>query len=250
MASATGIPENYNSNDAAPREGLGEDEPLLGRRGDASQEDGQPIYKNLWIGTAPVAQAGIWILTAIIWGAIFSHPLIFFSPHPLLNTTALLLLTQSTLLLQPTHTRPQKRLGTLLHALLNTLSTLLLLAGLLIIEINKISHSGTHFVSPHAILGLAFYILIALQVVVGVTQYWVPSVYGGEERARGVWKYHRVGGYVTLGVGVGTVVAASWTDYNVNVLGVRHWGVILAGVLVVLGVGARVRLAKLGWKRG
>ena len=45
MASATGIPTNV----AAAR-GQSEEEPLLGRRGDASQPDGQPLYHNLWIG--------------------------------------------------------------------------------------------------------------------------------------------------------------------------------------------------------
>lgn len=46
MASATGIPSNV----AAARAGHSEEEPLLGRRGDASQPDGQPLYHNLWIG--------------------------------------------------------------------------------------------------------------------------------------------------------------------------------------------------------
>ena len=45
MASATGIPPNV----AAAR-GQSEEEPLLGRRGDASQPEGQPLYHNLWIG--------------------------------------------------------------------------------------------------------------------------------------------------------------------------------------------------------
>jgi hypothetical protein len=91
MASATGIP-------ATAARGQSEEEPLLGGRGDASQTEGQPLYYNLWIGmyectvergmsnssagTAPIAQAGIWILAAIVWGAIFSKKLIFFSAHP------------------------------------------------------------------------------------------------------------------------------------------------------------------------
>ncbi|KAI2486475.1 hypothetical protein Ptr902_00608 [Pyrenophora tritici-repentis] len=83
MASATGIPPN-----ATAARGQSEEEPLLGRRGDASQVEGQPLYHNLWIGTAPIAQAGIWILAAIVWGAILSHKLIFFSWHPLLNSVS------------------------------------------------------------------------------------------------------------------------------------------------------------------
>ena len=44
MASATGIPEE------PPREGRGEDEPLLGRAGDASQQEGKGIQFNFFIG--------------------------------------------------------------------------------------------------------------------------------------------------------------------------------------------------------
>jgi hypothetical protein len=44
MASATGIPNVVDS------EVLGEDEPLLGRAGDASQQEGRPLYINLIIG--------------------------------------------------------------------------------------------------------------------------------------------------------------------------------------------------------
>ena len=45
MASATGIPANINA-----ARGTGEDEPLLGRRGDAAQVEGDSIWKNLWLG--------------------------------------------------------------------------------------------------------------------------------------------------------------------------------------------------------
>jgi hypothetical protein len=44
MASATGIPDVVNP------EGPGEDEPLLGQPGDASQQEGRPLYFNLIIG--------------------------------------------------------------------------------------------------------------------------------------------------------------------------------------------------------
>ncbi|KAF1973416.1 hypothetical protein BU23DRAFT_554404 [Bimuria novae-zelandiae CBS 107.79] len=245
MASATGIPESVNGRLLA-----GEDEPLLGRRGDAAQGDGDSILKNLWLGTAPLAQAGIWILAAIVWGAIFSHDLIFFSAHPLLNSAGLLLVTQAALILQPTHTPAQKRTGTHLHAALHLFGLSALLAGLVIIEINKAGPGHEHFASPHAILGLIFYIAIFLQAVVGVTQYYTPSVYGGEEKAKKVWKYHRAAGYVIATVGLATVCAASWTTYSLNVAHVQHWAVITASVLVLLGVVPRIRLQKLGLKRG
>lgn len=45
MASATGIPQ-----DNPVAEGRGEDEPLLGRAGDTSQQDGKGIQFNFFIG--------------------------------------------------------------------------------------------------------------------------------------------------------------------------------------------------------
>jgi len=127
MASATGIPDT----------GYGEQEPLLGSAGDASQQDGQPIYRNFVIGTGVVAQAGIWILAAVVWSAVFSHPLILFSAHPLLNSAGLLLITQGALVLQPTHTAKQKKQGTYIHAAVNDVGLSALIAGLVVIEVNK-----------------------------------------------------------------------------------------------------------------
>ncbi|CAI6334567.1 unnamed protein product [Periconia digitata] len=247
MASATGIPENVNPT-AGDR--ASEQEPLLGRRGDASQMDGESIWLNLWLGTAPIAQAGIWILAAIIWGAIFTHDLIFFSAHPLLNSAGLLFVTQAALVLQPTHTPSQKRTGTLLHFLFHIIGLSALLSGLIIIEINKRGPGHAHFESPHAILGLVFYITIFLQAVVGFTQYYTPSLYGGLDQAKKIWKFHRASGYIVAILGLATVCASSWTTYNLNVLHMEHWAVIVASVLVLAGVVPRIKLEKFGISRG
>ena len=55
MASTTGIPENAPASQ--------ESEPLLGRPGDASQQEHQGVQYNFFIGTGTVAQAGIWIVS-------------------------------------------------------------------------------------------------------------------------------------------------------------------------------------------
>lgn len=243
MASATGIPE------AVPREhveGVGEDEPLLGRAGDASQQDGRPLYYNLIIGTAVIAQAGIVLLTASIWASIFLHDLILFSAHPLLNSSALLILTQSILILQPTHTTTQKRTGTFTHFVLNNLALDLLIAGLVVIEYNKFSHGGIHFESPHAILGLVTYIFLAVQALVGFTAYFMPKLYGGEDKAKALYKWHRLSGYVLLVLFLATVTAATQTDYNKTTLHIRIWAVLIPAILVLIGLFPRIKKQKLG----
>ncbi|KAF2031036.1 hypothetical protein EK21DRAFT_99979 [Setomelanomma holmii] len=244
MASATGIPPN-----AAAARGQSEEEPLLGNRGDASQTEGQSLVYNLWIGTAPIAQAGIWILAAIVWGAILSKKLIFFSAHPLLNSAGFLLAIQAALILQPIHTPEQKRAGTLAHFLFHLGGTSALTAGLVIIELNKAGPGHEHFTSPHAILGLTFYILVYIQSFIGFTQYYVPQLYGSVDNAKSLYKYHRVAGYVIATLGLATICAASWTTYSLNVAHIQHWAVIVASVLVLVGVVPRIRVSKFGLKK-
>jgi len=243
MASATGIPDM-----AVTARDAGEDEPLLGRPGGASQQEGKPLWSNLVIGTAVIAQAGIVLLTASVWASIFLSPLMLFSAHPLLNSAGLLILTQGILILQPTHTVDQKRYGTAAHFVLNNLGIYSLIAGLVVIEVNKFAHNGTHFVSPHAILGLITYILLAIQAFVGFTQYYTPRLYGSVDRAKSLYKYHRVSGYVILTSLLATVAAATQTDFNKTTLDIKLWAVIVTAVLVLVGVIPRIKKQKLGLK--
>ncbi|KAL8683639.1 MAG: hypothetical protein Q9186_000412 [Xanthomendoza sp. 1 TL-2023] len=241
MASATGIPETYSTN-----QGRGEDEPLLGRAGDASQQEDQGLQFNFFIGTAVIAQVGIWILAATIWASVFVQPLILFSAHPLLNSAGILLTTQAILLLQPTHTPKQKKQGTNIHAALNLTSILTLIAGLVVIEYNKIAHAGAHFESPHAILGLITYILFFLQAIIGIAQYYTPGLFGSTEKAKSIYKYHRMSGYVLLVLSLVTVAAATQTGFNKNILHIQLWAVVVASVIALVGVLPRIKKQKLG----
>ncbi|EMC96004.1 hypothetical protein BAUCODRAFT_34772 [Baudoinia panamericana UAMH 10762] len=226
-----------------------EQAPLLGGPGDASQQN-KPLYYNFIIGTGVVAQGGAWILAAIVWGSVFSNQLILFSAHPLLNSAAVLFFIQGILILQPTHTAKQKKQGTFVHAALNDIAALAAVAGLVVIECTKVQHHGAHFQSVHAILGLITYILVAMQALVGITQFFTPGLYGSVDNAKALYKYHRACGYLTLLVMLATVCAATQTTFNKNVLGMQLWAVVVASVIVVLGVGARIKPSKFGWLAG
>ncbi|KAJ8058092.1 hypothetical protein OCU04_012951 [Sclerotinia nivalis] len=250
MASVTGIPEEPRGATGElqnPHEaGYGEEEPLLGRAGDASQQEGRPLIWNLALGTAVITQVGLILLVAHIWASILLSPLILFSAHPLLNSSGLLFLTQGILILQPTHTATQKRQGTLTHAGFNGVAGSLLIAGLVIIEVNKFAHHGIHFESAHAILGLTTYILLLLQSLIGITQYFTPSLYGNITTAKSIYKYHRVSGYVILLLMLATIAAATWTTFNVNALHIKSWAVIACAVLMLIGIIPRIKKQKLG----
>lgn len=151
-------------------------------------------------------------------------------------------------MLQPTHTPEQKKQGTYAHAGLNGAAFAAAVAGLVIIEINKFAHKGTHFESPHAILGLITYILLLVQALVGFTQYFVPALYGGVDNAKSVYKYHRMSGYVILILMFATVCAATQTPFNENVLQMQLWAVIVASVITLAGILPRIKMQKLGFK--
>jgi cytochrome b-561 len=241
MASTTGIPER-------PPAETGENEPLLGRPGDASQIRGESILKNLVLGTASIAQFGVLLLFVLVWASVFTKPVILFSGHPLAQSLAILTLVQSILSLQPTHTAEQKHHGQWVHASLNLLAFIFLAVGVFIIEYNKIANNGVHFHSVHGYLGVITSIILAVQYLAGFTIWATPQLYGGVDNAKSLYKYHRVSGYVILILLLVTVASATQTPYNENVLKIKLWAVILLSVLILVGVLPRIQKQKLGFK--
>lgn len=147
--------------------------------------------------------------------------------------------------MQPTATPQQKRTGTRIHYSFQLLSVVLFVSAFVIIEVNKGSHP--HFVSPHGILGLVTYIAIVLQAVVGVIQYFAPvTVLGSVDAGKRIYKYHRWSGYVLLLLEMATIVAATQTTYNLMAIHIPLWGVVVAAIFILAGVGARIKKHKLG----
>jgi hypothetical protein len=182
-----------------------------------------------------------------IWAAVFEHDMIFFSAHPLLNSSAVLLFTQGALVLQPTASQKHKIQGTYAHSALNFIGVAALITALVVVEVNKASHPETRFTSIHGIMGLVTYILIFSQALVGFAQFYLPeTVFGSVDKAKSVYKYHRWSGYVVLLMMLATVCAATQTAYNKNVLHIRLWAVLVACVLVISGVAPRIKKHKLG----
>jgi cytochrome b-561 len=221
-------------------------EPLLGRRGDASQVEGDSMFKNLYLGTAVFAQFGIWLLAIYVWSATLAHPLNLFSFHPLLQSASLVVLTQAVLALQPTHTPSQKRAGQRVHAGLVAAAVALAAAGIAVIEYNKIAGGRPHFHAVHGYLGVASGAVMAVQLLVGITMWAVPALYGGEARAKAVWKYHRMSGYSLLVLLLSTVASAARTDYNDAVLHMSLWVPAVLSVAIIVGTFPRIQKQKLG----
>ena len=194
---------------------------------------------------------GATLLIVIVSRAVFSHQLLkLVSPHPFLQTLGTFSLLLAILVLQPTATPAAKAAGQRAHAALQLLALLLFSAGVAVIETNKAVNHGEHLHSPHGYLGVLTGTLFLAQYAFGVAMWAVPGLLGGEAKAKGLWKYHRWGGYVLLLSVLATVVSASHTDYVVKVLGVRPWTVGVSVGLILAGVFPRIQLRKLGVQRG
>ncbi|KID97127.1 Cytochrome b561, eukaryote, partial [Metarhizium majus ARSEF 297] len=245
MASATGLPERPPARESIV---VSETEPLLGKPGDAVLPTGASIMRTFVIGTGILAQLGVVVLCADIWAHVFCSPIIFFSGHPIAMSAAVFTLTQSVLVQQPisSDTPHQKRVGQYVHAALNLFAFAAIVTGFTIIEVNKFRSNGPHFHSAHAYLGVFTLVVLAGQYVVGLTMWATPRLYGGEERAKSLYKYHRYVGYFILLMLLATVVAATETDYVRSVLGVNFWTVLAASLFVVMGVFPRIQKQKLG----
>lgn len=90
------------------------------------------------------------------------------------------------------------------------------------------------------------YLLIVLQASSGIAQYFLPKqVLGSVDAGKKMYRYHRMLGYLLLGLELVTVAAAAGTRYNIEVLHLRLWPVVVAAGLVVAGVAARIRSVKL-----
>ena len=98
---------------------------------------------------------------------------------------------QSVLVLQPTSQQKDKITGTYVHSALNTLGVAAMIAGLVVIEMNKASHPESRFTSIHGRMGLVAYILIFLQWLVGAAQFYLPSLFKSVDNAKSLYKYHR-----------------------------------------------------------
>jgi cytochrome b-561 len=187
-------------------------------------------------------------LVVIIWVGVFTSPLALVSGHPLAQSIGVAILVQSVLALQPTYTSEQKRIGQRIHASLNLLAFLALSAGVIIIEVNKVQGNMPHFHSVHGYLGVIASLMLLLQYLVGFTMWATPKLYGGEESAKKLYKYHRYSGYFMLVMLLATVISATQTTYNVGVLKIKFWAALLLSVLILLGIFPRIQKHKFGFQ--
>lgn len=75
-------------------------------------------------------------------------------------------------------------------------------------------------------------------------------MFGGIENAKAIWKYHRASGYLLYALILATVISSVYTGFNVNVLDIKLWSVVVSVVLIVAGVYPRLHPRKFGFDVG
>ncbi|KAI5798003.1 hypothetical protein DFH27DRAFT_97113 [Peziza echinospora] len=211
------------------------------------------LLHNLLLTTAPLAQIGLLVLLTLISLSLLykpanpKTPYLLFDLHPIFNTLLLVLLVQGILVLQPTgkDSPLEKSRAAKWHA--HTMGGAIAFgtAAAVVVVVHKIRSGIPHLESLHSKFGLATYTLLLIQLLTGVTQRYIPSLYGGEDKAKAFYRYHRMTGYaLILPLILLTIILATKTQYATSVLGLRTWAVVLAAVAVVGGVYTRIRIEK------
>lgn len=82
-----------------------------------------------------------------------------------------------------------------------------------------------------------------LQALVGVAQFFFPVIiFGSVDGGKRIYKYHRWAGYALLLLETALFLAATQT----GALEIPTWSVVLSFILILSGLGARIRKHKLG----
>ncbi|OAA58185.1 Cytochrome b561, eukaryote [Cordyceps fumosorosea ARSEF 2679] len=219
------------------------DEPAPDRNTPPRQQDDAFTMAQLWSGAGFIAQAAVVTFALSLSGRVLSQPLSLFSWHPLSQVFGLFLLVQSILVLQPTRTAAQRRVGQCVHAWLNAASLVAFAAGFTAVYANKQRNGAPHFASNHGALGATLTTLLGGQYLVGFAMWVVPALRGR------VWRLHRAAGYVSLLLLLATFCTAADTGFVRNVLRIEAWVFYAPMALVAVGVLPRIQLSKLGFKK-
>ncbi|KZT53208.1 hypothetical protein CALCODRAFT_440440 [Calocera cornea HHB12733] len=173
----------------------------------------------------------------------------WFAYHPTFQSLGIAVMVVAIETLQPTATPLSKKLGLVRHQNLQIAALVLLSLGTSTMVINKITHSAPHITTWHASFGLVSYIWLWVQSTIGAASVWWKGVaFGGEVKAKRMWKWHRISGYAMLLWMMATVfLAGEYSDWARGVSGpvFRGLGFGVSLVLVLVGVLGRMRVGKM-----
>ncbi|KAF9228680.1 hypothetical protein BS17DRAFT_690953, partial [Gyrodon lividus] len=185
----------------------------------------------------------------VTWVVVLSNnptSLGWFALHPILQTSAIASFAYGILTLQPTSLPHTKAAGLQRHQIaMIGIGYPLILVGTLIMIYIKYSHSAAHFTSWHGTFGIISVVWLSIQVLLGAGSVWFGgALFGGGLKAKAVWKYHRLLGYILFPLVLFTAHLAgawsAWVTANTDFF-VRLLAYVIAPIVILAGVYSRVR---------
>ncbi|KAI0035767.1 hypothetical protein K488DRAFT_82800 [Vararia minispora EC-137] len=237
------LPEDIPATPDGQHDPMGNEEQLL--KPENRNGDGPAWY--IAVGAATLI-AVTSLLTVVTNGPL---ELSYFAFHMPLNTLAILGFTLAIVQLQPTSQPRTKIIGLERHQLGMFVALPLITLGVLSIYINKVAHKAPHFTTWHGTFGIiCFAWLVAQFLFGGLTVWFGGAAFGGGLRAKLLWKYHRMSGYVLFPTMLFTLhlggAWSSWMD-SVSPFLVRLLIYTLVPAALLGAVYVRVRPSKLGF---
>jgi hypothetical protein len=199
------------------------------------------------------ALVSILIFVCITWFTVFTNnptSMGWFPIHPLLLSSGIGCFTYGILTLQPTAHPKTKAAGLQRHQKVMLAAGFPCVAlGILAIEIEKFNLGHGHFATWHGTFGLVSVGWLVGQVILGGGSVWYGgAAFGGGMKAKKLWKYHRLSGYVLFLLLLSTAhLGGAWstwvTSHSQPV--VRFIGYTVAPIVAILAIYSRVRTSKL-----
>ncbi|KAG6874308.1 hypothetical protein C0995_001533 [Termitomyces sp. Mi166 len=204
------------------------------------------------------------VLAIVTWFAIVANNPAsagWFAFHPTLQTLALVLFTYGIVTLQPSSQPKTKTAGLCRHqAAIFFVGFPAIVLGTSAIAYNKWIYNKEHMTTWHGTFGYLSLTWILLQVGLGGGSVWFKgAAFGGEAKAKALWKYHRwasqpstpkLSGYILFSTLMFTAsLGGYWSRGNTVVPSgfLLFVAYIAAPLLAVIGVIVRIRSPKMNF---
>jgi len=200
-----------------------------------------------------LALSGAAVFTTVTWVIILVNNPVnagWFAFHPPLQSLSLSLLVYGILTLQPTSQPKTKAAGLARHQYAILFAAFpIIFFGTFAVMYNKYLHGAVHFKSWHGKLGIVSIGWIFVQVLLGGGSVWFGgAAFGGGSKAKAIWKYHRLSGYVLFMLLMFTAhIGGAWSNWGIKYspwsMRVLAYGVCL--LACIAGLYIRVRPSKM-----
>ncbi|KAI0361933.1 hypothetical protein OH77DRAFT_4834 [Trametes cingulata] len=204
-------------------------------------------------GDIPAFWAAVVAIGVSTWGITFAnHPtalgLFFF--HPILQSLALAVFTYAILTLQPTSQAKTKAAGLTRHQLvILAIGVPAISLGTFAIVYRKSLHGHAHFTTWHGTIGIVSVAWMVVQIILGGGSVWFGGrLFGGNPRAKLVWKYHRLSGYLLFPLFlVAAHLGGAWSTWATkgSPYVVRLLAYTISPVVLFAAILARMRTSKM-----